>query len=89
MIPDNAKNTTLKLDYVKFFGGTDSLFDDSLPCVTVGKKAENTKIELYWTEFQYEIASRIENNGKNTKTFEWYVKRTWEPEVRGNEYWGT
>ena len=29
------------------------------------------------------------NDSKTTKFSEWYVKRTWEPEVRGDEYWGT
>ena len=29
------------------------------------------------------------NNTKNTKINEWYVTRSWEKEVRGDEYWGT
>ena len=44
---------------------------------------------MLWTNFNGECTSRIQNDGKNTKISEWYVKRSWEKEVRGDEYWGT
>ena len=44
---------------------------------------------MNWTNFNGECTSRIQNDGKNTKISEWYVKRSWEKEVRGDEYWGT
>ena len=88
VIPDNAKNTTLKLKYVEIYGPS-SPFADCNPCISISKKAENTKIDLSWTEFNGEYGSRIQNDGKNTKINEWYVTRTWEPEVHGKEYWGT
>ena len=46
-------------------------------------------IDMCWTNFTGEYASEIRNDSKTTKFSEWYVKRTWEPEVRGDEYWGT
>ena len=83
--PDNAKNTTLNLKYVEIKGW----LGDCNPCITISKKAENTNINLYWTDFISEDASRIKNDSKSTKIFEWYVTRSWEREERGNEYWGT
>ncbi len=59
------------------------------PCIEISKKANNTNINLNWTEFNSEYSSRIKNDGKNTKINEWYVTRSWEKEERGGEYWGT
>ena len=87
-IPDNAKNTNLKLKYIEF-NDVHDYFATGDPCISVSKKAENTQINLYWVDFKVEGTSRIKNDGKNTKIFEWYVKRAWEREVRGDEYWGT
>ena len=88
VIPDNANNTTLKTKYVEF-NGASYYGTDANPCIEISKKANNTSIDMLWTNFTGEYASEIRNNGKNTKFSEWYVKRTWEPEVRGGEYWGT
>lgn len=87
-IPDNSKNTKLKLKYIEFNDYRD-YFATGDPCISIAKKAENTQIDLNWIDFNVEGLSKIKNDGKNTKIFEWYVKRAWEPEVRGDEYWGT
>ena len=88
VIPDNANNTTLKTKYVEF-NGASYYGTDANPCIEISKKANNTNIDLNWTEFNSEYSSRIKNDGKNTKINEWYVTRSWEKEVHGNEYWGT
>ena len=88
VIPDNANNTSVTTKYVDFNGVSD-YGSGANPCIYISKKANNTSIDMCWTNFNGEYASEIRNNGKNTKIFEWYVKRTWEPEVRGDEYWGT
>jgi hypothetical protein len=88
VIPDNANNTTLKTKYVEF-NGASYYGTDANPCIEISKKANNTNINLNWTEFNSEYSSRIKNDGKNTKISEWYVTRSWEKEVRGDEYWGT
>lgn len=88
MIPDNANNTTLTMKYVELYGTSDFLSKYN-PCISISKKANNTKIDLYWTEFNGEYGSQIKNDGKNTKISEWYVTRTWEKEIHGDEYWGT
>lgn len=88
VIPDNANNTTLKTKYVEF-NGASYYGTDAKPCIDISKKANNTQIDLHWTEFNGEYACRIKNDGKNTKFFEWYVTRSWEKEVHGDEYWGT
>jgi len=88
VIPDNANNTTLKTKYVEF-NGASYYGTDANPCIEISKKANNTKINLNWTEFNSEYSSQIKNDGKNTKINEWYVTRSWEKEERGGEYWGT
>ena len=88
VIPDNANNTTLTLKYTEIYGTSDFLSKYN-PCISISKKANNTTIDLYWTEFNGEYGSRIKNDGKNTKISEWYVTRTWEKQVHGDEYWGT
>ena len=88
VIPDNANNTTLKTKYVEF-NGASYYGTDANPCIEISKKANNTKINLNWTEFNSEYSSRIKNDGKNTKISEWYVTRSWGKEERGGEYWGT
>ena len=88
VIPDNANNTTLKTKYVEF-NGASYYGTDAKPCIDISKKANNTQIDLHWTDFNGEYACRIKNDGKNTKFFEWYVTRSWEKEVHGDEYWGT
>ena len=88
VIPDNANNTTLKTKYVEF-NGASYYGTDANPCIEISKKANNTNINLNWTEFNSEYSSRIKNDGKNTKINEWYVTRSWEKEERGGEYWGT
>ena len=88
VIPDNANDTYLMTKYVDF-DGISVYYSKAAPCIYISKKSNNTKIDFYWTNFNGECTSRIQNDGKNTKLFEWYVKRSWEPEVRGNEYWGT
>ncbi len=87
-IPDNAKNTKLKLKYIEF-NDVHDYFATGDPCISIAKKAENTQLDLNWIDFNVEGTCRIKNDGKNTKIFEWYVKRAWEREVRGEEYWGT
>ena len=87
VIPDNANNTDLTLKYTEIYGTSDFLSYN--PCISISKKANNTKIDLDWIEFHGEYGSQIKNDGKNTKISEWYVTRSWEKEVRGNEYWGT
>ncbi len=88
VIPDNANNTSVTTKYVDF-NGVSNYGSGANPCIEISKKANNTSIDMLWTNFTGEYASEIRNNGKNTKLSEWYVKRTWEPEVRGDEYWGT
>ena len=88
VIPDNANNTSLTTKYVDF-DGISVYYNKANPCISISKKANNTKLNMYWTNFNGECTSRIQNDGKNTKIFEWYVKRSWEKEVRGDEYWGT
>ncbi|WP_405358161.1 hypothetical protein [Ruminococcus sp.] len=88
VIPDNANNTSVTTKYVDF-NGVSNYGSGANPCIEISKKANNTCIDMLWTNFTGEYASEIRNNGKNTKFSEWYVKRTWEPEVRGGEYWGT
>ena len=88
VIPDNANNTALTLKYTEIYGTSDFLSKYN-PCISISKKANNTKIDLDWTEFHGEYGSQIKNDGKNTKISEWYVTRSWEKEVHGNEYWGT
>ena len=88
VIPDNANNTSVTTKYVDF-NGVSNYGSGANPCIEISKKANNTSIDMLWTNFTGEYASEIRNNGKNTKFSEWYVKRTWEPEVRGGEYWGT
>ena len=88
VIPDNANNTALTLKYTEIYGTSDFLSKYN-PCISISKKANNTTIDLYWTEFNGEYGSQIKNDGKNTKISEWYVTRSWEKEVRGDEYWGT
>ena len=88
VIPDNANNTTLKTKYVEF-NGASYYGTDANPCIEISKKANNTNINLNWTEFNSEYSSRIKNDSKTTKISEWYVTRSWEKEVRGDEYWGT
>ena len=88
VIPDNANNTKLTLKYTEIYGTSDFLSKYN-PCISISKKANNTTIDLYWTEFNGEYGSQIKNDSKNTKISEWYVTRTWEKEVRGDEYWGT
>ena len=88
VIPDNANNTTLKTKYVEF-NGASYYGTNANPCIEISKKANNTNINLNWTEFNSEYSSRIKNDGKNTKINEWYVTRSWEKEERGGEYWGT
>ena len=88
VIPDNANNTTLKTKYVEF-NGASYYGTDANPCIEISKKANNTNINLNWTEFNSEYSSRIKNDGKNTKINEWYVTRSWEKEERGGDSWGT
>ncbi|MEE0957134.1 MAG: hypothetical protein UH734_03485, partial [Ruminococcus sp.] len=88
VIPDNANNTTLKTKYVEF-NGVSYYGSNANPCIEISKKANNTIIDLSWTEFNDEYACRIKNDSKTTNFKEWYVTRSWEKEVRGNEYWGT
>ena len=88
VIPDNANNTSVTTKYVDF-NGVSNYGSGANPCIEISKKANNTQIDMLWTNFTGQYASEIRNNGKNTKFSEWYVKRTWEPEVRGGEYWGT
>ncbi len=88
VIPDNANNTALTLKYTEIYGTSDFLSKYN-PCISISKKANNTQIDLYWTEFNGEYGSQIKNDSKTTKISEWYVTRTWEKEVRGKEYWGT
>ena len=88
VIPDNANNTTLKTKYVEFHGKSYYGYD-AKPCIEISKKANNTLLDFHWTDFYAEYSSQIKNNGKNTKINEWYVTRSWEKEVRGDEYWGT
>ncbi len=88
VIPDNANNTSVTTKYVDF-NGVSNYGSGANPCIYISKKANNTSIDMLWTNFTGEYASEIRNDGKNTKFSEWYVKRTWEPEVRGGEYWGT
>ena len=88
MIPDNANNTALTLKYTEIYGTSDFLSKYN-PCISISKKANNTKIDLYWTEFHGEYGSQIKNDSKTTKISEWYVTRSWEKEVHGDEYWGT
>ena len=88
VIPDNANNTTLKTKYVEFHGKSYYGYD-AKPCIEISKKANNTLLDFHWTDFYAEYSSQIKNNGKNTKINEWYVTRSWEKEVRDNEYWGT
>lgn len=88
VIPDNANNTALTLKYTEIYGTSDFLSKYN-PCISISKKANNTKIDLYWTEFNGEYGSQIKNDSKTTKISEWYVTHTWEKEVRGKEYRGT
>ena len=88
VIPDNANNTSLTTKYVDF-NGVSNYGSGANPCIEISKKANNTSLDFCWTNFNGECTSRIQNDGKNTKIFEWYVKRSWEKEVRGKEYWGT
>ena len=88
VIPDNANNTSLTTKYVDF-DGISIYYNKANPCISISKKANNTSLDFCWTNFNGECTSRIQNDGKNTKIFEWYVKRSWEKEVRGDEYWGT
>ena len=88
VIPDNANNTSLTTKYVDF-NGISIYYNKANPCISISKKANNTSIDMLWTNFNGECTSRIQNDGKNTKISEWYVKRSWEKEVRGDEYWGT
>ena len=88
VIPDNANNTSLTTKYVDF-DGISIYYNKANPCISISKKANNTSIDMLWTNFNGECTSRIQNDGKNTKISEWYVKRSWEKEVRGDEYWGT
>ena len=88
VIPDNANNTSLTTKYVDF-DGISIYYNKANPCISISKKSSNTTIDLYWTEFTGEYGSQIKNDGKNTKISEWYVTRTWEKQVRGDEYWGT
>ena len=88
VIPDNANNTALTLKYTEIYGTSDFLSKYN-PCISISKKANNTTIDLYWTEFHGEYGSQIKNDSKTTKISEWYVTRSWEKEVRGDEYWGT
>ena len=88
VIPDNANNTKLTLKYTEIYGTSDFLSKYN-PCISISKKANNTTIDLYWTEFNGEYGSQIKNDSKTTKISEWYVKRSWEKEERGGEYWGT
>ena len=88
VIPDNANNTTLTLKYTEIHGTSDFLSNYN-PCISISKKSNNTKLDLYWTEFHGEYGSQIKNDSKTTKISEWYVTRSWEKEVHGDEYWGT
>ena len=88
VIPDNANNTSLTTKYVDF-NGISIYYNKANPCISISKKANNTSLNFCWTNFNGECTSRIQNDGKNTKISEWYVKRSWEKEVRGDEYWGT
>ena len=88
VIPDNANNTSLTTKYVDF-DGISIYYNKANPCISISKKANNTSLDFCWTNFNGECTSRIQNDGKNTKISEWYVKRSWEKEVRGDEYWGT
>ena len=88
VIPDNANNTSLTTKYVDF-DGISIYYNKANPCISISKKANNTTLDFCWTNFNGECTSRIQNDGKNTKISEWYVKRSWEKEVRGDEYWGT
>ena len=88
VIPDNANNTALTLKYTEIYGTSDFLSKYN-PCIDISKKANNTKIDLYWTDFHGEYGSQIKNDSKTTKISEWYVTRSWEKEVHGDEYWGT
>ena len=87
-IPENAKNTVLNLNNIEFNRNSDWGVGGD-PCIAVSKNAENTQIDLCCIKFNVAGTGYITNNGKNTKIFEWYVKRAWEREVRGDEYWGT
>ena len=88
VIADNANNTSLTTKYVDF-DGISIYYNKANPCISISKKANNTSIDMCWTNFNGECTSRIQNDGKNTKISEWYVKRSWEKEVHGDEYWGT
>ena len=88
VIPDNANSTSVTTKYVDF-NGVSNYGSGANPCIYISKKANNTSIDMCWTNFTGQYASEIRNDSKTTKFSEWYVKRTWEPEVRGDEYWGT
>jgi len=81
----NTNNTTVTTKYVDFNGLSD-YGSGANPCIYISKNANNTKIDMYWTNFNGQYAGEIRNDSKTTKFNEWYVKRTWDPEVRCNEY---
>ncbi len=90
VIPDNAKDTKLRLRYMQFYGYRNNYYNyDCNPCIYVAKKAVNAKIDLEWIGFNYEDACQIQNDSKTTKISEWYVNRYWEHQEHGAEYWGT
>ena len=89
VIPDNAKNTNLKLRYIKFYGNRNNYNYDSDPCIYISKKAANTNIDLEFIDFNCEQACQIQNDSKTTKISEWFVDRYWVQQEHDAEYWGT
>ena len=89
IIPDNAKNTKLKLRYIKFYGDRNFYNFNCEPCIYIAKKAANTNIDLEWIDFNNEWACQIHNDSNTTRINEWYVDRYWEQQEHDAEYWGT
>ncbi len=81
-VPDNAKNSVVTVY------GSDMYYSYG-PAIYIGPKANNTTVNVEWSEFWRRDNGFVQNCNKSSTVNESYVNRAYEERPRGGEYWGT
>ena len=81
-VPDSAKNAK-----VTIFGS--EFYNSNGPAVFIGSRADNTNVNIQWSEYWYKNNGYVRNDSKSSVVSEEYCNRLYEKDQRGGEYWGT
>ena len=81
-IPDSAKNAKVTIFGFEFYNSNG-------PAVFIGSRADNTNVNLQWSEYWYKNNGYVRNDSKSSVVSEEYCNRLYEKDQRGGEYWGT